>query len=289
MRIVCLVFVCGLFLSACAGSAYRLPPVSEAETQAMQQRLSQHRVPPQTHLRSDRQNEKLLIKINNRLIAKAQPLCDYAGYPSCFFQTEYSSGDAINAYASEGYKITIYRGLMQYLESEDEIAAVVAHEMGHHLAHHNEESMDNAMTGAAIGGILTAVLVGAANANNPYYSSYQQHQDSQAISGMMDTGAAIGAISYSKEQEREADLLGAYLMSAAGYDLEKAQKLFFILSKLPGERDRNRTGLTDTHPISAERLVAWEKAIHEVRNNPRKLPYAKQPAQQVSPKRPARP
>lgn len=267
---------CLFVLTGCTGSAYQLPTVDDAALQAMQEDMYANRAPLKMHYRSDSKYEKMLTAINNRLVENAQPLCDHAGYISCLFQTSYSSGDDANAYASEEYKITVYRGLLQYLESDDEIAAVVAHEMGHHLAHHNKEKQENVATGAVVTGILAAVLVGASSANNPYYTSYNQQQDAAAVQDMMEFGAEMGSISYSKEQEREADLLGAYLLARAGYDLDRAKNTLMVLSKLPGGTDRSRASLTDTHPASAERLVAWDKAIEEVRNNHSKLPYLKE-------------
>lgn len=267
-------FVCVVFLTACAGSAYRLPQVSDADVKNMQQKVAESAPPLKVYERSDEKYKQMLASITTRLKKNAKPLCDYAKYESCYFETVYNPDNIVNAYASEGYKITVYRGVLQYLKNNDEIAAVIAHEMGHHLANHNEETQQNAAAGAAISGILTAVILGAANANNPYYSSYQQQQDRQTVENMMKTGAQIGVLSYSKEQEREADLLGEYLLSRANYDLKRAQNVMVVLSKSSGERDISHSAFLDTHPASMERLVAWEQGIEEIKNNPSKLPYA---------------
>ncbi len=66
-------------------------------------------------------------------------------------------------------------------------------------------------------------------------------------------------------------------MSRAGYDLERAKNILVVISSLPGDSDRgSRASITDSHPTSAERMVAWEEAIVEVRNNPSGLPYMKE-------------
>lgn len=267
------IFICILALTGCTGSAYELPEVKEAELQAMQKKVAKHKIPPKMYERSDSKYRKMLASINNRLIENAQPLCDYADYSSCFFQTMYSKSDDINAYASDDYKITMNRGLLQYLESEDEIAAVLAHEMGHHLAHHNDEDMGNMVTGAAVASMMGTVLFGMTNTDSSYDDPYQQQQNDEMIEDMVGLGAEIGALSYSKEQEREADLLAVYLLSRAGYDLERAKNLMMVFAKMPDEK--TETSFMDTHPASIERLVAWEKATEEVRANPSKLPYAK--------------
>ena len=82
--------------------------------------------------------------------------------------------------------------------------------------------------------------------------------------------------SYSKEQEREADLLATYLLSRAGYDLKRAQNIMVVLSDFSGESNISRSAFLDTHPAGVERYVAWDMAIHEVKTNPSKLPYLKE-------------
>lgn len=262
-----------LGLSGCAGSAYQLPPVSNTDIQAMEKKIAANDKPLKTYARSDQHYKKTVATITKRLTKNALPLCEYSGYQSCYFDVTYNPEETVNAYASEGYKITVYKGLLQYLSNNDEIAAVIGHEMGHHLAKHNEETMQNAAAGAAVSGVLTAILIGAAGANATY-SPYQQQQNQRTIENMMKAGAHIGALSYSKEQEREADLLATYLLSRAGYNLERAQNIMVVLSKFAGEKDPSRAAFLDSHPAGMERVVAWEKAISEIQTNDSKLPYA---------------
>jgi len=264
---------CVLFLSGCAGSAYQLPQVSDADVQAMQQKISKNEKPLKIYKRSDESYKQMLSTITKRLTKNGKPLCQYTGYSSCYFQVTYDPGDTVNAYASDNGKITVYKGLLQYLQNNDEMAAVVAHEMGHHLANHNEEKKQNAATGAAVSGIITAILLASANSNNPYYGGYQQQQDQQTLDNMMNAGAGIGALSYSKEEEREADLLATYLLSRAGYNLKRAENVMIVLSQYAGESDHSRASFLDTHPGGIERVVAWEKAIDEIKHNPSKLPH----------------
>lgn len=267
-------FASVLFLTACAGSEYRLPQVSEADVQEMRQKIPANSASLKTYKRSDKQYKQKLASITNRLKKNVKPLCEHTQYENCHFETTYSSSDEINAFASGSSKITVHRGLLQYLKNDDEIAAVVAHEMGHHLANHIEETKQNAATGAAISGIITAVILAAANSNNPYYNAHQQRQDQQTLENMMNTGAHIGMLSYSKEQEREADLLATYLLSRAGYNLKRAQNIMLVLAETSGETEIGRSAFLESHPAGIERLVAWEKAIEEVKTNPSKLPYS---------------
>lgn len=243
----------------------------------MQEKISAEEKPLRVYRRSDAYYKSTLASITKRLEKNAKPLCEDSGYTQCFFKVDYNPEMTENAYASEGYKIVVYKGILQYLKTTDEMAAIVAHEMGHHLAKHNEETRKNAATGMAVSGILTAVLIGAANANNPYMT-YQQRQDQQQlIHNMMNLGAYVGVRSYSKEQEREADLLATYLLSRSGYNLKSAQNVMVVLARMAGEEASNPThkAFLDSHPAGAERVVAWQKAMDEIKSNPTKLPYPK--------------
>lgn len=279
MRVLSMLLIMAvpLLTAACTGSAYELPSVSLAEKMQVEEEINANTSELKTYKRSDSNYKNRIARITKRLQKSAQPLCAHAEYTSCVFEVEYSNEDIENAYAYEDNKIVVFKGFLKHLKNDHEIAALVGHEMGHHLADHIEEKRKNAETGAAVSGVLTAVLVGMANANNPYYSSYQQQQDQQTIENMMAAGYKIGAISFSKEQEREADLLSAYLLEHAGYNLDKAQNLLYVMSRLSGDDVPGHAALLSSHPPSSERVVAWRKAIEEIEINETKLPYAKQP------------
>ena len=85
----------------------------------------------------------------------------------------------------------------------------------------------------------------------------------------MTHGGRIGQLAFSKEQEREADLLAAYVLARADIDLERAGRTFEVLAKLDGYA---LSTWRNTHPMGAERIVAWRKAIAEVDASSDKLP-----------------
>ena len=91
----------------------------------------------------------------------------------------------------------------------------------------------------------------------------------QAMQSGAQLGAAIGRISYSKEQEREADYLAALILYRAGVDLDKARGILVTMARASG---RKETGMLDTHPAGPERLAAWDKAVAEIRASNGALP-----------------
>ena len=82
------------------------------------------------------------------------------------------------------------------------------------------------------------------------------------MQNIMKFGASAGGISFSKEHEREADYVAAYLLARAGYDPEAGNEVWIKLAKSNGKL---KTQLLDTHPAGPDRLAGWEKAVNEVR------------------------
>ena len=77
----------------------------------------------------------------------------------------------------------------------------------------------------------------------------------------MSRGAAIGALTYSVAQEKEADFLSAYILNRAGYDLLESRS---ILVKMGAMSDDKETSLMDTHPAGPDRLATYDRVITEV-------------------------
>lgn len=251
-------------LPGCTGADFALPQVSDAEVS--QASLTVSSAPgnlPKFH-RSDDEYWRMLQRVAARLTASAPPLCQHAKVENCTISIKYSPEDTVNAYADGENSVTVHRGLLELLQTEDEVAAVVGHEFGHHLGEHLEERRNNAIIGAVLGGLLAAGGAIAAGAD-PNDSAMPE-----AVGTGAGLGAAIGALSYSKSEEREADLLSAYLLARANYDLHKAGRTFWVLAQQ--NKDKVKSSMLDTHPAGPERIVAWDKAIAEVEKSPNKLP-----------------
>jgi predicted Zn-dependent protease len=116
----------------------------------------------------------------------------------------------INAFAIPGGYVYITRGLMAYLDSEADLAGVIGHEIGHVTARHGAQRatrQQNAAIGAVLGSVLGAVL----DAKGGGGIGQQIGDASQA--------AAAGYVAkYGREQELQADGLGAEYLSRVNYD-----------------------------------------------------------------------
>jgi predicted Zn-dependent protease len=116
----------------------------------------------------------------------------------------------INAFALPGGYVYITRGIMAYLDSEADLAGVIGHEIGHVTARHGAQRatrQQNAAIGALLGGLLGAVI----DAKGGGGVGQQIGEASQA--------AAAGYVAkYGREQELQADGLGAEYLSRVNYD-----------------------------------------------------------------------
>ena len=252
--------VCGL-ISACAVPSHQVPSVSEQESREAATKITAApSLLPTTRTAID--NERISRKAMARLQPAANHVCLAAGQTQCWFRMQFSPQADFSA-ASYHNIIFMYNGLAQYLETEDEFALIIAHEMGHHIGDHFNEDAQNRAIGALIGGVLFGA---AAYASGVYDNSYDFQRDYTLITQI---AAQLGNISYSKAQEKEADYLASYIMTKARYNPRAAGSVWAKLTKATGHVE---TALLDTHPSGPDRLAAWEKSVEEVRYSPDLMP-----------------
>jgi predicted Zn-dependent protease len=120
--------------------------------------------------------------------------------------------------------------------NRDELAFVLGHEAAHHIAGHIGRQQQNAVAGAVIAGSL-AVLLGG---------------NSEAVEVAQRQGAQLGARTYSKDFELEADALGTVIAARAGYDPVRGAQ-FFTRIPDPGNR------FLGSHPPNAQRIATVKR------------------------------
>lgn len=127
------------------------------------------------------------------------------------------------------------KSLINRVSSPDELAFILSHEAAHHIAGHLARRDKNAEAGAADFADLANLQGG--NADD--------------IAAAQKLGAVVGARSYSKEFELEADELGTIITYHAGYNPLVGAQFFNSFS---GPDSRTGAGFISTHPPNAERL-----------------------------------
>jgi len=143
-----------------------------------------------------------------------------------------------NASMAPNGMMQVWSGLMLRADNEAQLAAVLGHEIGHYLARHSVDRLRDAKSRTAFASIIGAVpVVGV-------------------LGGLAVLG---GGITFTRDQERDADRMGALLMHKAGYDTAESAKVWSDLllelnAKPGGDPSKNR--FFASHPPAEERQTA---------------------------------
>jgi predicted Zn-dependent protease len=156
----------------------------------------------------------------------------------------------INAFVLPNGKVGAFKGLMDFVQDDDELAGVLGHEVGHVLARHPAERVSQELAVQVGVGVVTAVL------SNGEYGEYAGE-----IAGALGMGALYGVIlPYSRQHELEADSVGVALAQKAGMDPAGAIR-FFERMAAEGEGQAKPPEVLSTHPADASRLAALREAV----------------------------
>ena len=244
--------VCG------CGAVHQLPAVSDGSI-AMAQAEVRMALPPLRRLVSDKEAAMTLDTAVQLVRRPAANLCHEMNVGVCDWSFRMSRDSDMNASAMGYGNIVLNRGIVEYAATDEEVCLVVAHEIGHHAANHVARGTRNQMIGAMIGVALVG-LAGALAGSNP---------GAHATRSAAQLGARVGHLSFSKEQEREADYMAALILYRAGVDLDKARGLLVNMAARSGVM---ATTFLDSHPAGPERVAAWDRAVAEIRASNGRLP-----------------
>ncbi len=139
----------------------------------------------------------------------------------------------INAFALPGGFIYINRGLMLYLNSEDQLAAVLGHEIGHVTARHSVRQQAASQTNSVLAGVLVVAT---------------------GVSSLGETSSLLGGAllsGYGRDMELESDGLGAEYLAAAGYDPLAMVEVIGVLKNHEDFTKRTSSGGVSYHGVFA--------------------------------------
>ncbi len=178
--------------------------------------------------------ERYIADIGKRLAAVAPG----AKYPYQFRVVNLSD---INAFALPGGFMYVNRGLIEAVETEGELAGVMAHEMAHVALRHQTNQVSKAYVARAGAGILGGLLGGGGTTAGHVMAS---------LGGL---GLNALFLKFSRTDEAQADVVGTQILSRAGYDTNEMVNMFAMLRKA-GARDPGRLArFFSDHPPTADR------------------------------------
>ncbi len=182
----------------------------------------------------------LVQRVGRRIAqAAAQP-----GYKWQFFVID---KDVPNAFCLPGGKVFVYSGLFRAVQNEDQLATVIGHEVAHAIARHGAERMSMIQLGRMGKQIATNVLGGK--------------QYGALINQAYGIGETYGMVlPYSRKFEYEADEIGLYLMTKAGYDPRQALKFWQNMLRL-SQHSRKPPEFLSTHPTDRHRIERLKRLI----------------------------
>ena len=195
-------------------------------------------VAQQLPILDDRNVASPIASIGRRLVDAIPPEFRHAEFRYSF---DVINVREINAFALPGGPMYINRGMIQAARNEGEVASVMAHELSHVALRHGSAQATKATkyeVGALAGAVIGAIIGGR-------------------VGGVVSQGTQFGLgtafLRFSREYERQADLLGSHIMARAGYDPRDMASMFKTIEKAGGPS--GPAWLSD-HPNPGDRAAA---------------------------------
>jgi len=156
----------------------------------------------------------------------------------------------VNAFALPGGYIYVTRGILTHFNSEAELASVIGHEIGHVTARHSVEQISRAQLGTlalGVGSILS--------------------EDVRRFGGVAQTGMAVLFLSYGRNDEHEADMLGVRYSLRDSYDPREAVNVHVMLGRQTSTRGGSGVpSWLSTHPSSVDRVDRIRAQVDTIPN-----------------------
>ncbi len=189
-----------------------------------------------TPLMTDRATIDYIACVANAVVNELEPPMSDMNWEMAIFDV-----DSVNAFAMPGGKIGVFKGILRAAQNQDQLAAVIGHEIAHVTARHsNERASRVPLTG--VGVQVAAVLLGGGN-RGATYTAYET----------LKAGEALGlTLPFNRGQESEADIIGLDYMANAGFDPRQSVPLWQNMAKEAGGAPAE---FLSTHPSSDRRIA----------------------------------
>ncbi len=191
--------------------------------------------------------------LNQYVADLGKQLAAVSGRPNLPWSYEIVDDASVNAFALPGGPVFVTRGILGYLNTEAELAAVMGLETGHVAARHSANQMSKAQIaqlGLGVGSIVSPTL--------------------GSLAQVAGAGLQVLFLKYSRDDETQADELGFRYMTKIGYDPRQMIPLFQMLDGVTKEAGGGKTPeWLETHPDPGNRLQATQERLkNELKGSP---------------------
>jgi predicted Zn-dependent protease len=156
---------------------------------------------------------------------------------------------AVNAFALPGGFIYITRGILPYLDNEAQLVGVLGHEIGHVTARHAAQQYTRGM-GASLGVLVGSIFV----------------PQVRPFADIAETGAGVLFLKFGRDDELQADALGAEYAAQGGWDPDQVPVFLTTLGRIAEVSDRNGVpNWLSTHPQPENRVERVAETVQKVR------------------------
>jgi predicted Zn-dependent protease len=236
-----LFFLAILAFSAAVGSVasaqFRLISVSDEIALGKEAQQQVRKDVPQV---TDRQVSQYVSGIGRRLAARA-------GGPKYPYSFTVANQREINAFALPGGPVWIHRGAIAAAANEAQVASVLAHEIAHIAQRHAADQISKQLVANGLIGILGAVL-----------GNDRSAQTAQLGARILAGGYML---KFSRDDEREADSVGASIMRRAGWDAREMVAFMETLRRQQGRDPSSVESFLSSHPGPGERAQRLRSSV----------------------------
>ena len=257
--LTCFAALAGVAITSGCGTTYEVRAIEGSQLSAVAARHDAISAEPSVN-RPDRDSVAMFNRVRSDVEPVAERFCveETEAGTNCDYDIGVDPGRSeVNAYQTyvKGRPTLVFTpGFISQVGNDHELAYVMGHEAGHHIAGHLDKKETQTAIAAGVGATIGVAILIAAAASGAQPS--EQDVENLVMGGGL-LGAAAGSSAYSQTYELEADMIGAYIAEAAGYDPTIGSAVF---PRIAGgdhpEPDSGQAAFWATHPSSPERL-AW--------------------------------
>ena len=206
------------------------------------------------------ENDPVVLDVLYRIGHRLNKAAVAAGFRPVPWEYYYINTEDVNAFAAPGGYLFFLRGLLFRLEHEDELAAIMGHEMGHVYGRHSTKRLSQLLLAA---GVILATGEALKSKNKTLGNFFE------AFGGI---GLFFYSLNFSRNQERESDFIGFHLMRDAGYNPDGMARAFERLLEVEKKAGGGGPAFLSTHPGTRERIQTARKRLKSLGIKPSVTP-----------------